>query len=44
MKKTGLNRYVYEFGVGYETFNPPLDATKAIPFLHDYFIAKYKIK
>ena len=44
MKKTGLNGYVYEFGVGYETFNPPLDATKAIPFLHDYFIAKYKIK
>ena len=44
MKKTGLNGYVYEFGVGYETFNPPLDATKAITFLHDYFIAKYKIK
>ena len=43
MKKTGLNGYVYEFSVDYEIFNPP-DATKTVPFLHNYFIAKCKIK
>ena len=43
MKKTGLNGYVYELSVDYEVFNP-LDAAKTIPVLHDYFIAKYKIK
>ena len=44
MKKTGLDGYVYEFYIGYESFNPPLDGNKAVPFLHNYFIAKYKIK
>ena len=43
MKKTGLNGYVYEFSVDYEIFNPP-DATKTVPFLQNYFIAKCKIK
>ena len=43
MKKTGLNEYIYEFSVDYEIFNPP-DATKTVPFLHNYFIAKCKIK
>ena len=38
MKKTGLNGYVYE-----NMFNHP-DTNKAVPFVHDYFIAKYKIK
>ena len=44
MKKTGLIGYVYQFCVGYEVFNPSPVATKAVPFLHDYFIAKCKIK
>ena len=44
MKNTGLNGYVYELCVDYEVYNPPLGATKSVPFLHDYFIAKYKIK
>ena len=43
MNKTGPNGYVYEFTVDYEVFNP-LDATKTVPFLHDYFIAKHKAK
>ena len=44
MKKTGLNGYIFEFCVNYEAFNPPLVATKAVPFLHVYFMAKCKIK
>ena len=44
MKNTGLNGYVYELCVDYEVYNPPLDATKSVPFLHDYFTAKYKPK
>ena len=44
MKKTGLTGYVYQFCVGYEVFNPSPVATKAVTFLHDYFIAKCKIK
>ena len=44
MTKTGLNGYVYEFIVDYEPIDSSLDAAKVIPNLHDYFIAKYKIK
>ena len=44
MKKAGLNGYVYEFSVDYEALNPPLNVTKAVPILHDYFMIKYKIK
>ena len=44
MKKTGLNGYVYEFCVDYEAFNSTINADKSIPFLHNYFMAKYKIK
>ena len=44
MKKTGLKGYLYEFCVDYEAFNPPLVATKAVPFLHVYFMVKCKIK
>ena len=43
MKKTGLNGYVYEFCVDHEVYNT-LGATKTVPFLHDYFMMKYKIK
>ena len=39
MKETGLNGYVYEFNVDYRTFNTP-NFDKAIPFIHNYFIAK----
>ena len=40
----GLNGYVYEFSVDYEALNPPLNVTKTVPILHDYFMIKYKIK
>ena len=44
MKKTGLNGYVYEFCVDYEEFNSTINAAKHVPFLHNYFMKKYKIK
>ena len=44
MKQTGLNGYVYGFCVDYEALNPPLNATKAVPFFYDYFMAKHKIR
>ena len=42
MKKTGLNGYVYEFGVDYRDFNA-LNPDKTIPLIHSYFISKYDI-
>ena len=42
MKKTGLNGYVYEFGVDYRDFNV-LNPDKTIPLIHNYFISKYDI-
>ena len=44
MKKTGLNGYAYKFSVDYGPINPPLNVTKAVPILHDYFMTKYKLK
>ena len=43
MKKTGLNGYVYEFNVDYKNFNKT-NYSKAIPFIHNYLMAKYDIK
>ena len=43
MKKTGLNGYVYEFSVNYNTVNP-LDITKDMPITHRYSMVKYNIK
>ena len=43
MKKTGLNGYVYEFNVDYNDFGIA-DPVKAIPFVHNYLMAKYSIK
>ena len=43
MKKTGLNGYVYEFNVDYNKFGIA-DPDKAIPFVHNYLMAKYDIK
>ena len=39
MKKTGLNGYVYEFSVEYNDFDK-VDPGEAIPFLHNYLIAR----
>ena len=44
MKKTGLNGYAYKFSVDYGPINPPLNVTKPVPTLHDYFMTKYKLK
>ena len=43
MKKTGLNRYTYEFSVDYNDFST-INLDKAIPFVHKYLMAKYNIK
>ena len=43
MKKTGLNGYVYEFDVDYNNFGVA-DPGKAIPYIHNYLMGKYKIK
>ena len=43
MKKTGLNGYVYEFNVDYNEFSA-VDPGKAIPFVHNYLMAKYNRK
>ena len=44
MKKTELNGYAYKFSVDYCPLNPPLNVTKAVPILHDYFMTKCKLK
>ena len=43
MKKTGLNGYVYEFSVDYNSNNNNnnIDYSKAIPFIHKYLMGKY---
>ena len=43
MKRTGLSGYDYKFGVNYYHFNVT-NFDKVIPFIHDYFMAKYGIK
>ena len=43
MKKTGLNGYVYKFKVDYNKFGV-VNPDKAIPFVHNYSMAKYDIK
>ena len=43
MKKTGLNGYAYEFNVDYNDFGV-VDPGKAIPFVHNYLMAKYNVK
>ena len=43
MKKSGLNGYVYEFNIDYNVFGV-LNPDKAIPFVHNYLMAKYGIK
>ena len=43
MKKTGINGYVYEFNVDYNNFGV-VDPGKAIPFFHNYLMAKYNRK
>ena len=43
MKKTGLNGYVYEFNVDYSDFGA-VNPDEAIPFVHNYFMARYYIK
>ena len=43
MKKTGLNRYVYEFSVDYTNINK-VDFAESMPFIHRYFMLKYDIK
>ena len=43
MKKTGLNGYVYKFGGGCNNFST-INLDKAIPFVHNYLVAKYDIK
>ena len=42
MKNNGLNGYVCRFNVDYWTFNK-ISLDKAIPLIHNYFIAKYDI-
>ena len=44
MKKTGLNRYVYDFSVDYENINKLLNINKVPQFIHKYLMAKYNIK
>ena len=44
MKKTGLNGYVYEFNVDYQTLNASVDVSKAVSTLHKHLMVKYKIK
>ena len=44
LKRTGLNGYVYEFSVDYDSFNNPVDINKIIPTSHNYFMSKYDIK
>ena len=43
MKNTGLNGYVYEFSIDYNDFSKII-LGKAIPFIHEYLMAKYNIK
>ena len=43
MKKTGLNRYVYEFNVDYRDISRG-DITKTMSSIHDYLMSKYGIK
>ena len=43
MKKTGSNGYAYEFNVDYNDFGV-VDPGKAIPFVHNYLMAKYNVK
>ena len=43
MKKTGLNRYVYEFSVDYTNINK-VDIAESMSFIHRYFMLKYDIK
>ena len=43
MKKTGLNGYVYKFNVDYNDFGVG-NLDKAVPFVHNYLMAKYDIK
>ena len=44
MKKTGLNRYVYDFSVDYENINKLLNINKVPQFINKYLMAKYNIK
>ena len=39
MKKTGLNRYVYEFNADYSNNN----TKDAITYVHKYLMSKYDI-
>ena len=39
MKKTGLNRYVYEFSVDYSNNN----TKDTIPYVYEYLMSKYDI-
>ena len=43
-KKTGLNGYVYKFGVDYMELNKPVDITKSMPIIHKYFMLKNDLK
>ena len=43
MKKTGLNRYVYEFNVDYKDLSRG-NISKTMPNIHNYFMLKYGIK
>ena len=43
MKKTGRNRYVYEFNVDYSIDNVT-NSSKFISFSHSYLMAKYNIE
>ena len=42
MKQTGQNGYVYEFNVDLNNFKT--NYSNAIPFIHNYLMAKYDIK
>ena len=44
MKKTGLNKYVYEFSVDYTDISSKVHITEIIPNIHKYFMLKYGIK
>ena len=44
MKKSGLNRYVYEFRVDYTDINKTIDTAESMPFIHKYFMLKCDIK
>ena len=43
MKRSRLNGYVCELNVDYNVFGV-LNPDKAIPFVHNYLMAKYGIK